>query len=546
MNLKRLFGDNLSLSKIVIVLIAIIGFIIFSDIIKFFSGNKISVYKSDIKDYADSLNKEYLIVKSRASTSITDAQIYYSIVNGITVESSVSPEPIKKVSELGIDLKPDNIAGSDIYEIKSDKNIDGIKKQKIFYDSNEKHFVTDTGEVFILPGFKTKENDETRWYINDVKYYVNDEPIRNIDGIVFDNLKITSDINGDTEAGTNLKKNTKLYISFDATLDGEKVIVNPPIPFEVNDNGTYSFKASLNGRVATKTVKVDNYKTQTPTGLLKVGDYIDFIPDNKTYSSSKDENGYSGVNLFTEEKSWRILYIDKETENFLITTDGGVNSGTFFSGANGFSNSVDCLNKVCMSLYSNSKLDLVARSLNIDDINKIFNKTEMDNPTRNAYYPRGTVVSGTTTFNNNEYNKTTNEWRTSRFYISDGGGIESTDSNGNEYWEAQADNPVYITETFYSYKVDSKVIGDIIGEKTWLASKCSYFSNNGVGFGVRTIDSNEVNADIIYDSYTNVSTKDCAIHPVVEINYEKYSIDTSDKTRNGSSSSNAWRILKDN
>ena len=205
------------------------------------------------------------------------------------------------------------------------------------------------------------------------------------------------------------------------------------------------------------------------------------------------------------------------------------------------------MDRICKSLYSNKKLGLTARSMTVEDINEIFQKTIPDSGEKYAFYPRGTVVSGTIEFEGNEYKKKTNEWRVSKFYSCDGGGVTKIDNDGIEYSEPEVDNPVYVSDTFYNYKLQNanSSINSVLGTATsWLASKCVYLSKTA-GFGVRTANSGGVSADILYDTYGNSEKVNYGIHPIVEIEYDYYSIDTSDSSKNGSSIAKAWKIVKD-
>ena len=63
--------------------------------------------------------------------------------------------------------------------------------------------------------------------------------------------------------------------------------------------------------------------------------------------------------------------------------------------------------------------------------------------------------------------------------------------------------------------------------------------------GLRIINSESVDAETLYDSYANLYTNEYGIHPIIEIKYSDYSIDTSDAKRNGSTSAKAWKIVRD-
>lgn len=542
---------GLSLINLIAIVVTVIIIAVIISIAKGTSSEEqFSKFQKDFKEYVKKIEQDFTSKKTDAPISMQNNSIYYSIANGVDVNGSSSITPTGTIEQLEINLKEGKLNGKEFYEIQKDTNVANVKKQNSFYQSDEKHYVSDAGDVFILPGYKMKQEDATnRWYITDTYYYESDVPINDFERIKVDNIKITSDTEGKLEAKTNLKKDAKVYITFDATLADTKANVSPKIPFEVTKNGTYNFTITANGKIKNTSVTVNNFRTQNPSDILKVGDYIDYTSDSGSYKTTKDKNGYSNQTLITENKKWRIIYIDKDTDNVYITPSGIVNNGISLSGINGYAKGVEELNTICKTLYSNQKLGLTARCMTVEDANKIFNKTVPEAKERYAYYPRGTSVNGTIDFENNTYIKTTNDWRTAKFYTSDGGGVENTDTDEIKYREPEVDNPVYVTQTFYSYTVDStnSVLSNVLGKSiSWLASQSVYASKTGAGFGMRTFTPSGINAEILYDSYANIYAKNLGLHPIVEIDSLKYSIDLTDKTRDGSNATKAWKIIKDN
>lgn len=533
---------------LVAVLIIAIGVFVFAKLVGLLGGDKFQNFKKDFDDYADSLKQDYLMRKSNSLTQPKESKFYYEIANGVSISDDTVFEPTGTLIELGLDVKPQTLSGTEFYEIKKDTNIVGVSFNQNFSGSSEKHYVTDAGEVFFLPGFMQEEEGVKRWYINSQKYYESDNPVNSIEGASIGEAKVLSDVNSNKEAGTNLKKGIKSYIVFDAMLNGKKLTIEPAVPFEVENNGTYNFKLTSSGRVFYKSVTVNNYRQKNPTDILKIGDYVSYTADNKTYKTTKNDTGDLGQTLVTEKKDWRVIYIDPNTEDVYITTNGIVNDGIHFSGANGIAKGVETLNTICKELYSNSKLKLEARCMTIEDANKIFGKEEPKEKTRYAYYPRGTTVTGTEEYEGNTYTKVTNEWRTSRFYIYDGGGEDATDNNGIKVKDAKQDKPVFVTQTFYEYKNEntSSALKNILGEKSaWLASQSVLTNKNGAGFGIRTINANGVNASIVYDSFANISNVGNAIHPIVEIKSNDFTFDFDSKTQNGKSADKAWKFSKE-
>lgn len=103
---------------------------------------------------------------------VTDSHIYYELATG----RKESPNPVDTVDNLG-NIYPDMLNGNEYYLIEDDINIDGCDTDKKYFGDNEKHYITDEGEVFILPGYLVEENGVQKWWINENKYYVGEQKI---------------------------------------------------------------------------------------------------------------------------------------------------------------------------------------------------------------------------------------------------------------------------------------------------------------------------------------------------------------------------------
>ena len=235
------------------------------------------------------------------------------------------------------------------------------------------------------------------------------------------------------------------------------------------------------GRDTQLTDGIQSSGTVKLADLLKVGDYVEYIPDTAEYTTDINNTGYtSAQTLNTETKDWRVLYVNSETGEVLLTTNGIVNDGTYLQGTKGYFRGPTELNNICKALYSNSSLGITARSMTVEDLNRACNYMPSEPTTRYAWY-RTIFTEGDKTieYNGKTYRKTTIvDGDTAEFYTSDGGGIEKTDSDGFTYRTPEADNPVYVTETHYYYQPSSKnsTVGSILGGYGgWLASPCVYF-----------------------------------------------------------------------
>ena len=412
---------------------------------------------------------------------------------------------------------------------------------------------TQVGSVVLYPGFES--NGKIYSTLLDVQNDGRDTQLT--DGIqssmAVTNVKITTDTAGTVDAGTNVTDGTTLYISFDASENGTPVTVTPSLPYVVTTNGDYEFTlTNASGKTETHTINVTNYKVPTIADKVKVGDYVEYIPDTAEYTTDTNNTGYtSAQTLNTETKDWRVLYVNSETGEVLLTTNGIVNDGTYLRGIKGYFRGPTELNNMCKALYSNSSLGITARSMTIEDLNKACNYTPSE-PTRYAYYPNGTTFEeGDTTieYNGKTYTKTAYGYSTAKFYTSDGGG-EEKDSDGFTYRTPEAGNPVYVTKTFYSYNPSSKnsTVGSILGGSYWgwLASPCVGLSSSYAYFCVRVAQSRDVSLNELCNSTTDDmggGSYSNGVRPLVSLG-SMLQIDTSDTARDGSTSAKAWKIIK--
>ena len=417
---------------------------------------------------------------------------------------------------------------------------------------------TQVGSVVLCPGFES--NGKIYSTLLDVQNDGRDTQLA--DGIqssmTVTNVKITTDAAGTIEAGTNLTDGTTLYISFDASENGTSVTVTPSLPYAITTNGDYEFTlTNASGKTKTYTVTVTNYKVPTIADKVKVGDYVEYIPDTAEYTTNTNNTGYTSAQTFkTQSKDWRVLYKNTETGEVLLTTNGIVNDGTgeknekmCLVGTKGYFRGQTELNNICKALYSNSSLGITARSMTVEDLNKACNYTPSEPTTRYAYYPSGTTFAeGDTTieYNDKIYTKTAHASSTAKFYTSDSGEIEKTDSDGFTYREPEAGNPVYITQTYYSYTPSSKnsTVGSILGSSYgWLASPCVYLHSSYAYFNVRNANGSRVYADSLYYSDGLTSSGSYGVRPLVSLG-SMLQIDTGDTARDGSTSAKAWKIIK--
>ena len=535
---KRKQGISLiSLIITIIVIIILAAIVIFSGM-----GTpekaQLSAVISDIDNVQTAVDQAYYgfyTEKSVAGEVWTKSQFYEAVATGET--------------------NRDNLTGTGIVPISKDgmvkmtlPNYEG-RSWGVAVEDIDDH--TQVGSVVLYPGFES--NGKIYSTLLDVQ---NDGRTSQLtDGIqssmAVTNVKITTDTVGTVDAGTSVTDGTILYISFDASEKGTPVTVTPSLPYAVTTNGDYEFTlTNASGKTKTHKVSVTNYKVPTIADKVKVGDYVEYIPDTAEYTADTNNTGYtSAQTLNTETKDWRVLYVNSETGEVLLTTNGIVNNGTWFEGTKGYFRGPTELNNICKALYSNSSLGITARSMTVEDLNKACNYMPSEPTTRYAYYPYGTTFAeGNTTieYNGKTYTKTAHGNSTAKFYTSDGGGIEKTDSDGFTYRTPETDNPVYVTMTYYGYNpsLSNSSVGSILGSSYgWLASSCVYLSSSAAAFNVRNAYSSGIDAIYLYGSYGDTDSRSIGVRPLVSLG-SMLQIDSSDTSRDGSTSAKAWKIIK--
>ena len=643
----------ISLIITIIVIILLVSIAIFSGM-ETPQNASLAKFISEFSDYSLAVSNDYIERYRNNFTqnlTRTKAQVYYEIASGrddIEMNTpTVSSMLVTDLKEAYGKIMPDDLKGVECYEVTHDYNIKDIKNDKIFYTENEKHYITDEGIAFVLPGYPEYAGNEVeKWWINEKQYYTGEPwipedsgdvilPEESGEGLTVKDIKITTDSEGTTEAGDGIVENTKLYIQMkayegekEATItpavpfevtkngiyeftitgsngqtlkqnvnvnnyqtnlvvkdikitsdkegneevgngvvattklyiqmkayEGEKeATITPAVPFEIMQNGTYEFTITgSQGQTLIQSVNVTNYKETSLADILKPGNYVAYNPTKNEYTlddSNKDEYtsffekflewlfGFQSDDTLKTDSSatWRVIYSNSETGEVLLTTDDPVNRNTTLYGLDGYFNGVKILDNMCSSLYSNSELGLTARSMTIEDVNKIcgYSAEDFADDTESYAYclrnnqgrgPGGNQGGGyggnqdsTTSYNGKTYKKSYVS-KYSEFYVSDGGGeIKTSGDGGYTYRVPTSDSPVYVTETYYTYNLETqdKAVREILGSGScWLASQCTYLTEDAECLCLRTITSDwrnyKVTAQILYDSESRSNFRFCWI-----------------------------------
>lgn len=281
------------------------------------------------------------------------------------------------------------------------------------------------------------------------------------------------------------------------------------------------------------------------SGKIKVGDFVNYKPVGASSSMTvtESENGYAyNPEVTAYDGDWVIFSTNLTTGEVLITmkfpeTSKSVAetsykpedfpSGLYIKGSIGYNKGIALLNQIAKTLYSNSELNLEARSMTLEDIINVC-------PEITGTRSERTYTSGT-------------------FYSPATGGTPTTDAKGNACLIASEENPVTLVSVVYGGSMDGKEISSILGgSASWLATHYTdnpSWSTSNAYFGLYTYTKYEYGKTISSEKMSTSTETDyswndpAGVRPVVSLN-SSIKIDLSDTTIDGSSSDKAWKLTK--
>lgn len=267
---------------------------------------------------------------------------------------------------------------------------------------------------------------------------------------------------------------------------------------------------------------------------LQVGDYVNY-DEGTGYSTivKSNEVGWTIDKTYTtDDVGWRVLGVNKKGEVELIS-DNPTSSKLYLKGEIGYLKAEKVLNNMCNELYGKGEYATGARSLNVNDINKLANY----DPTTNSEYGNIWTYRFPTSGDYMQY-KTTNEdailgvtyWTNitnSMFQTFRMPGEAETMSTNN-----RNDTGRDLEYTYYAYTVADKVkqttsdgnkISDIISKGTgsssvtqWLASCSVKCDSANATFNVRCVNNSVSNIELYY-STDNSGGYSNYVRPVVSL-----------------------------
>ena len=281
---------------------------------------------------------------------------------------------------------------------------------------------------------------------------------------------------------------------------------------------------------------------------LKVGDYINYIPDENTtgYTTDKLTEEITGSNkntsTITQDQqyakdgtgmTWQILRIYADGSIDLM---GSPTSQTIWlSGANGYNNGVTIINDICEELYSNEKLKAKARNINYEDI--IYWLTDMGEEVRDTYlyYTGGPNYGHTQTYTENR--SYPNLYAQEIGAKIDSGvdgllpGIDQETGNdkglsisqeGKAEGYSKANKTLTVTNTFWKLDLNETNVGKIYSmlcreEEYWIASRYVRCEKEYVFFGIWCVEEEKLNSRSLFYSNSVKNNLDDSVRPIIRL-----------------------------
>ena len=276
------------------------------------------------------------------------------------------------------------------------------------------------------------------------------------------------------------------------------------------------------------------------TNYLKIGDYVNYTPDTNTagYTTDKLSESITGSTDNTsiikqDNLKWRIMNIDASGRVDLIS-ETPTNQDVYFDGARGYNNGVYVINDICKSLYSNSSLGIIARNLDLKDIEDKMNdagRTARDNYNKDS--SMGPQYGHTKTYGSgdNQYPElyarengsgiNTKTVKTDGIDVNEDGYSEPTTTETSSI----AEEGLLVTQTYYhmsspsSYFEDQEFYDMIFNTERdyWLASRYANCHLGFAHFGLRYVTNSYFGGYELFYSYGFTFNTSFCLRPVVSL-----------------------------
>ena len=303
--------------------------------------------------------------------------------------------------------------------------------------------------------------------------------------------------------------------------------------YELKKDGTITLTKQGNGST-TVGWKDNGDRTFTKGDVtVKIGDKVTYnTGEEKSTTVDKEKSGYSSDQTFKTEKNlgWRVLGINTKGEIELIS-DNPTSNELYLENETGYLNAEDILNDMCKKLYGQGEHATGARSLNVEDINKLgnYDPTTYDGygdiwtyrfPTSGDYMQsKRTKADGKLVTNWTDI--TDSRYQTFRMP----GETETISADNRNDTGRSLENTWYyyiVADKVKQTTSDGKKMSDIISNGTgssevfqWLASRCVWCTDYA-SFRVRYVYSRVYDGNLYY-SYGSSGSYSYRVRPVVSL-----------------------------
>ena len=339
-------------------------------------------------------------------------------------------------------------------------------------------------------------------------------------------LEVTASIGTDGKINTG-DLNDNLGNIEGLTHEGETIENNPidslPATVVVDGNNVIIRE---DGSVVVSEWTQTGYEITNGEITVKVGD--DVLNYDEGTGSTQIETTESGhteqQTLTTENLGWRILGIG-ENGGLEVISDNPTTATVTLSGETGYLNAEEVLKTACNELYGKGQYAERARSLNVEDINKLVN---YDPETESTTYGDLYKYRFSTDEGCMQYSKSTDNGQTWSNWTNITNSSYQTFRMPGSTETISVDNPKEskeIENTVYSYTVITDTnIANMITNGTgdsnvtqWLASRTVGCGSLYAGFRVRNVDRGRVNFSDLYNSRGISNSPSWAVRPVVTL-----------------------------
>ena len=313
------------------------------------------------------------------------------------------------------------------------------------------------------------------------------------------------------------------------THKGESIVDNPidSLPATVVVDG-YNVIIREDGSIVVSEWTQTGYEITNGEITVRVGDYV--LNYDEGTGSTQIETTESGhieqQTLTTENLGWRILGIG-ENGGLEVISDNPTTATVTLVGETGYLNAEEVLNTACNELYGKGQYAERARSLNVEDINKLVNyDPETYSGYGNLYKYRFSTEAGYM-----QYSRLTRNEQTWSNWTNITNSSYQTFRMPGSTETISAENPKEseeIENTYYYYTVSSQIsdtnIANMITKGTgdsnitqWLASRAVSCGINYASFYVHFVYDGSVDIGLLYTSIGNSRSPGWAVRPVVTL-----------------------------